>query len=62
MIPLTMSKIMLLIQYALRFIPLMSCMCFRFFSLSFTMKLTVAAGMRAKPIEITKAIRTPLFA
>ena len=55
-----MSKIRLLIQYAGRDIPEMSCMCFRFFSLSFRIKDTTIAGMRAKPIETTKAMKIPL--
>jgi hypothetical protein len=57
---LIMSNSMFDIQYAGSDIPLSICMCFRFFDRSLTIWLTMDAGMRANPIEITKTINTPL--
>ena len=34
--------------------------CFRLFSRSFTIKETTVAGIRAKPIDTTKAVKIPL--
>jgi len=62
MMAFTMSKHKLLTQYADKFMPLISCMCLRFFSLSFRMKLTTAAGIKAKPMATTKTMNTPLAA
>ena len=53
----TISKIMLLIQYAAKLIPLISYMCFRFFSRSPIMTLIIAAGMRAKLIDTKNTIK-----
>ena len=58
-IPLMMSKIMLLIQYAVRDIPDINCMCFKLFSLSFNINETTTAGIKAKPMETTKAMKSP---
>ena len=60
MIALNISKAKLLIQYADKSKPLISYICFKFFSLSLTVKLTIDAGIKAKPIETTKTINTPL--
>jgi hypothetical protein len=57
---LIMSNNRLLIQYAVRSIPLINYMCFKFFSLSLRMKLTIDAGISAKPIETTKTMNIPL--
>lgn len=59
-IALTISKHRLLIQYADKSSPLMSCIYLTFFSLSFRMKLITAAGIRAKPIDTTNTIKMPL--
>jgi len=56
----TISNTILLTQYATRFMPLISCMCFKFFSLSFNMKLTTAAGINANPIDTTNTMKIPL--
>ena len=58
-IPLMMSKIMLLIQYAGRDIPDISCMCFKLFSRSFNINETTTAGIKAKPTETTKEMKKP---
>jgi hypothetical protein len=60
MIDFTMSKTMLLTQYAVKLIPLTSCMCFKLFSFSFTMKETTDAGIIANPIATTNTIKNPL--
>ena len=59
-IALQISKIKLLVQYAGKDIPDISCMCLRFFSLSFKMKDTTTAGINANPIETTNAMKNPL--
>lgn len=38
----------------------MSCICFKFFSLSFKIKLITEAGIKAKPMETTNTMNTPL--
>lgn len=40
--------------------PEISCMCLRFFSLSFRMKEITVEGMSAKAIETMKDIKKPL--
>ena len=55
-----MSNTILLTQYARMFIPLINCMCLRFFSLSLRIKLTTAAGIRANPIDTTNTMKIPL--
>lgn len=56
------SNTKLLTQYAEIFIPLMSYICFKFFSLSPIIKLIIAAGISENPIPITKTIKEPLCA
>jgi hypothetical protein len=61
-IPLHISKTRLLIQYAASDMPEINYMCLIFFSLSFMMNETTAAGTRPNPIDTTKAIKTPFAA
>jgi hypothetical protein len=56
----TISKTMLLTQYAAKLIPLTNCMCFKLFSLSFTIKVTTDAGIIENPIATTKTMKNPL--
>jgi hypothetical protein len=58
-IALIMSKMMLEIQYAEILRPEMICICLRFFSLSLSIKLITDAGIRAKPMDITKTKKIP---
>ncbi len=58
-IALTMSKMMFEIQYAEMFKPEIICICLRFFSLSFSIKLITEAGIRAKPIDTTNTMKIP---
>ncbi len=59
-IPLHISKIKLLAQYAGRDMPDINCICLRFFSLSLRTKDMTTAGINAKPIETTNAMKKPL--
>ena len=58
--PLHISKTRLLIQYAGSDIPDMSCICFKLYYLSLRMNDITTDGIKAKPIETTKAMKIPL--
>ena len=59
-IHLIVSNNILVIQYAARLIPLITCKCLSLVSLSIRIWLTTAAGINEKPIATTNTMKIPL--